>query len=473
MWTKIKQFLTPPVFEDEEKTRVAWMLNIILQATFMALLLGLLAGSAFFALINIAVLALFLIMILAIWFTMRRGYVKPAVTSYVVLSLLLITVDIYFVGTVRAPVAGGYIVLVIIAGLLIGNRAMVIATLFSLLVLFGLTLAESNGFITPLYSSVGIGQWVTHAILLSIAAVLLGMTTQSINTALQKARAQAQTLAEQAQEIAVFRALAENATDTILMGTPQGIITYANPAAYAAFGWNPETQELVGKGIPALLPEAEDEAVRQENLSAIFRAESWRGEIKHRRKDNTVFDTADTIFPIWNDHDEQVALAAIIRDITEERKAQLEREHLQAQREQLQQETLEAQKQVIQDLSTPVIPVLDQIIVLPLVGTIDSMRARDITRSLLAGISQHKARIVILDVTGVPLVDTGVANHLNKTIQAAQLKGAKTIVTGISDAVAEAIVDLGIDWGQMTTLSDLQTGLVVALRSLGVELRKA
>lgn len=78
---------------------------------------------------------------------------------------------------------------------------------------------------------------------------------------------QAQTLAEQTREIAVFRALAENATDTILMGTPQGVITYANPAAYAAFGWNPETQELVGKDIPALLPEAENEAVRQANLA--------------------------------------------------------------------------------------------------------------------------------------------------------------------------------------------------------------
>ena len=81
MWTKIKQFLTPPVFEDEEKTRVAWMLNIILQATFMALLLGLLAGSAFFALINIAVLALFLIMILAIWFTMRLKLAERVLNS--------------------------------------------------------------------------------------------------------------------------------------------------------------------------------------------------------------------------------------------------------------------------------------------------------------------------------------------------------------------------------------------------------
>jgi rsbT co-antagonist protein RsbR len=67
-------------------------------------------------------------------------------------------------------------------------------------------------------------------------------------------------------------------------------------------------------------------------------------------------------------------------------------------------------------------------------------------------------------------MDTGIVNHLNKTIQAARLKGAQTIVTGISDAVAESIVDLGIDWSGITTLSDLQTGLLVALDSLGVRL---
>jgi anti-anti-sigma regulatory factor len=138
--------------------------------------------------------------------------------------------------------------------------------------------------------------------------------------------------------------------------------------------------------------------------------------------------------------------------------------------ERAQQETIQAQRQAIRELSTPVIPVVDGIIVLPLVGEIDSARAQDIMRALLAGIRVHRARVVILDITGVPIVDSGVANHLHKAIQAARLKGAQTIITGISDAVAEAVVDLGIDWGKITTLSDLQTGLVVALKSLGIGL---
>ena len=136
-------------------------------------------------------------------------------------------------------------------------------------------------------------------------------------------------------------------------------------------------------------------------------------------------------------------------------------------------EVSKAQQQTIQELSTPVIPVMDQVIVMPLIGNIDTLRARDITRSLLAGISTHRAKVVILDVTGVGIVDTGVVNHLNKTIQAARLKGAHTIVTGISDAVAETIVDLGIDWSEIKTLSDLQTGLIVALKSMGITLNKA
>jgi anti-anti-sigma regulatory factor len=150
----------------------------------------------------------------------------------------------------------------------------------------------------------------------------------------------------------------------------------------------------------------------------------------------------------------------------------VQRQQAQEESERLQQKIIEAQQQTLKELSTPIIPIMEQVIVMPLIGNIDSMRARDITRALLAGISQHRAKVVILDITGVAIVDTGVANHLNKTIRAAQLKGARTIVTGISDAVAETIVDLEIDWAGIETLSDLQTGLTAALNNLGVTLNK-
>jgi DNA-binding LacI/PurR family transcriptional regulator/anti-anti-sigma regulatory factor len=152
-----------------------------------------------------------------------------------------------------------------------------------------------------------------------------------------------------------------------------------------------------------------------------------------------------------------------------ERTAELKREQeekarAQAESLRLQQEVIDAQQRAIRELSTPIIPVLEGVIVMPLIGAIDTTRARDVTRSLLAGIREHQARVVILDITGVPVVDSGVAAYLNKTVQAARLKGARTIVTGISDVVAETIVDLGIDWSGIETLRDLQTGLRAALQ---------
>jgi anti-anti-sigma regulatory factor len=146
-----------------------------------------------------------------------------------------------------------------------------------------------------------------------------------------------------------------------------------------------------------------------------------------------------------------------------------ERERAQAESVRLQQEVIEAQQRAIQELSTPIIPVLEGVIVMPLIGSIDTMRARDVTRNLLAGIREHNARVVILDITGVPIVDSGVAAYLNKTVQAARLKGARTIITGISEAVAETVVDLGIDWSGIETLRDLRTGLQSVLA--GVEVR--
>ncbi|MDM8519172.1 PAS domain S-box protein [Anaerolineales bacterium HSG6] len=154
---------------------------------------------------------------------------------------------------------------------------------------------------------------------------------------------------------------------------------------------------------------------------------------------------------------------ALVQDITERKNAEIEQKRLQ-------NELISAQQSAIQELSTPIIPIMNGIIVLPLIGNLDSVRAKDLMRTMLIGISQHRAKIVILDITGVPIVDTGVAAHLDKSIQAARLKGARTILTGISDNVAETIIDLGIDWSNIETVRDLQTGLKVALTSLGLKL---
>ncbi|MFN8372783.1 MAG: PAS domain-containing protein [Anaerolineae bacterium] len=158
-----------------------------------------------------------------------------------------------------------------------------------------------------------------------------------------------------------------------------------------------------------------------------------------------------------------IGVLGFFQDITEQKLAAAERERLQ-------QQVIDAQRHALQELSTPLIPIMDQILVLPLVGSVDSARSADIMRAVLKGITDYRAKVIILDITGVPLVDTGVADHLNRTLQAARLKGAHTIITGVSDAVAETIVDLGIDWTRVETMRDLQSGLMLALQRLGYRL---
>ncbi len=125
-------------------------------------------------------------------------------------------------------------------------------------------------------------------------------------------------------------------------------------------------------------------------------------------------------------------------------------------------------------LSTPVLQIRDQILVLPLIGTIDSARAAQIVEQLLNSIVETQASIVIIDITGVPLIDTAVANHLIKTIQAAKMLGADTVITGISPANAQTLVTLGVDLSMMTTKGNLRAGVKLAdemLRLVVVEKR--
>lgn len=123
---------------------------------------------------------------------------------------------------------------------------------------------------------------------------------------------------------------------------------------------------------------------------------------------------------------------------------------------------------VIQELSTPIIPVYRGVLVLPLVGAIDSLRSQEITERLLEEIVRQQADMVIIDITGVSVVDTSVANHLIMTAQAVNLLGSKVIFTGISSTIAQTIIQLGVNLGDVVTLSNLQAGMSYALEQLGL-----
>ncbi len=134
------------------------------------------------------------------------------------------------------------------------------------------------------------------------------------------------------------------------------------------------------------------------------------------------------------------------------------------------EEQMELQKRTLSELSTPVIKVYENVLVLPLVGAIDTERAKRIMEELLLGITRHQAELVIIDITGVPVVDTAVANHLIQTIKAARLLGARSILVGISGEVAQALVHLQIDLSGVVTRSNLQAGIEYALEQMGLEI---
>jgi rsbT co-antagonist protein RsbR len=125
------------------------------------------------------------------------------------------------------------------------------------------------------------------------------------------------------------------------------------------------------------------------------------------------------------------------------------------------------QQEALRELSTPVLQIRDRLLILPIIGVIDTQRARQVTESLLRAIRTHRAKVAVLDITGVPVVDSKVANHLMQTIMAARLMGTLAIVTGLSAEVAQALVTLGVDLGNVRTAGDLQSGLEEAERVLG------
>ena len=126
---------------------------------------------------------------------------------------------------------------------------------------------------------------------------------------------------------------------------------------------------------------------------------------------------------------------------------------------------------VVRELSTPVIPVYQGILALPLIGTIESSRSAQIMEALLAAVAQDKASVVILDVTGVPVVDSSTADHLLKATRAASLLGARCVLSGISPAVAQTMVQLGVDLRGVMTCRNLQASVAYALRLRGLEVR--
>ena len=177
-----------------------------------------------------------------------------------------------------------------------------------------------------------------------------------------------------------------------------------------------------------------------------YETEGWR-----KRKDGGRFWASVVITPMRSTEGEFLGYVKVARDQSERR---------------AQEELIRRQRDEILELSTPVIQVWDRVLALPIIGTLDSNRANRLTEGLLGKIADLEAQIVILDISGVPTIDTQVAQHLLKTVHAARLMGAASILSGVRPETAQAMVHLGIEIGDLRSRNTLRDALQLALQMI-------
>ncbi len=225
--------------------------------------------------------------------------------------------------------------------------------------------------------------------------------------------------------------------------------------------WNPGARnltqytaaEVLGKHVSIFYPEEEvrsglaDRELSTAARDGRFETEGWRV-----RKDGSRFWANVVLSPIFGTEGRVVGFAKVARDLTGRRE---------------QERLLQRQRDEIMELSTPVIQVWEKVLALPIIGTLDSIRAARLTESLLDRIAREQAEIVILDISGVPTIDTDVAQHLLKTVEAARLMGTVSILSGVRPETAQAIVHLGIELGTLRSRNTLKDALQLALRLVG------
>jgi len=416
MLNRIRMFVTAPVFEDEDETRTARLLYVVLLTFFVAIVLVIVAsliadglpsdsGDLFLPLSSI-ILAVVMGGLLA---CVRRGYLRWPSIIFLFLLWAVVTLWMYlFVRGVSGDMSVLiYALIIVLSGLLLGKRGAIACTVVVVMTLLGLHYAEVGYIVMDDSGSISFLDLLFIIMPIAMIGVLLSYAMHNMEQALERR-------AESNRELQVIRASLEQQNERLRVAVQE----------YVAY-----MVEVTHGNLSARLTFDEDDGGQRDPLITL------------------------------GDHLNEMT-ASLQHTIDQER---------------AQREVIEVQQQAIRELLTPIIPVVNvprvgSIIVLPLIGVIDTTRARNITRRLLAGIREHRAKVVILDITGVPIVDTSVADYLTRTVQAARLKGAQVVVTGISDVVAETVVDLGIDWSGVETSSDLQMGLLIALDSLGFRL---
>lgn len=256
-------------------------------------------------------------------------------------------------------------------------------------------------------------------------------------------------------ELMRLRAVFDNVVDGIVVIDDKGIIETVNAAVTTMFGYTAE--ELIGENVKILTPNriaVEHDSYISNYLNTGVKKVIGKGrEVDGRAKDGTELSIDLSVSEVVVEGERR--FVGIVRDISERKEAE---------------RIIEAQQKSLLELSTPAIQLWDDIVLMALVGNIDTERATSLIERLLTTVSSCEARVAILDVTGVPVIDTNVARHLLKTVAAAKMLGAEVILTGINPSGAQTLVQLGIDLEKVNTKGSLRAGVAEAMLLTGKQL---
>ncbi len=239
------------------------------------------------------------------------------------------------------------------------------------------------------------------------------------------------------------QAVLDNAADAIVTVDEGGQIESFNAAAERIFGY--AAADVLGTPVAHLMLAPHHNAYRQVGASH---------EIVGRRASASSFPLDLTVGEMQHERGRRFVLIA--RDLSERKRADEERARLQ-------ERIISAQAEALSELSTPLIPISDTVVVVPLIGALDAQRMRQVLGTLLQGVERTRARVAIVDITGVPVIDSEVAEGIVRAARAVELLGARVVVTGIRPEVAQALVGLGTDLHAIVTHSTLQSGIAYAM----------
>ncbi|NJN65564.1 MAG: PAS domain S-box protein [Chloroflexaceae bacterium] len=250
-----------------------------------------------------------------------------------------------------------------------------------------------------------------------------------------------------------LRTIIEKIPVGVCITSEQQRFEYANPAYCQIYHYMPD--ELIGQPFTIVVPPENRQHAADLHDAFMREGTEIRGEWHVVTREGTPLTVlADAAAIIGEDGRPKKVTFAM--DITALKQAEQERLSLQ-------QQVIEAQQIAIRELSTPLLPLAENVVALPLVGTIDSDRAQQVMETLLEGVAQFRAEVAIVDITGVSVVDSQVANALIQAAQAVNLLGARVVLTGIGPAIAQTLVGLGADLGEVVTRANLQSGIAYAL----------